>query len=104
MLFDRDGLKLRLLEDGAGNVWELRFSEVQACACTTEESSSSVVSLLPSSGAFFEFIDSPWLEKLGRGRLEYMARSRHFVLCCQDEVIEVAATSDAVCEEVGPGQ
>jgi hypothetical protein len=94
--FGRDGLALRLVEEETQREWCLRFPEVQAFKCTTEESAAGVLGSLPSNGAFYEIVDSPWLYELGLGRLEYLSGARHYIICCYDEVVEVVATDHIV--------
>lgn len=99
--FSRDGLTLILIEGDSGRHWRLRFPEVQAFKCITEESAADLLGTLPPQGAFYEVVDSPWLSELGRGKIEYMAQAKHYVICCYDEVLEVVASRHDI-EQVGP--
>lgn len=99
--FGREGLTLVLIEEHAGGHWRLRFPEVQAFKCVAEESAAALLGTLPTKGAFYEVEDSPWLRELGHGKLEYMAKARHYVICCYDEVLEVVATRHDV-EQLEP--
>jgi hypothetical protein len=97
-VYDADGLVLRLANEGDGSSWSLRFPEIQAFRCTTEESSHFATADLPRGGALFEVLDSEWLMLLGRGRIPYMEEAKHYVICCYDEIIEVVASSYEVKE------
>lgn len=94
--FGREGLTLHLVEEDSEKHWRLHFPEVQAFKCVTEESASGLLGSLPTRGAFYEVVDSPWLRELGQGRLEYMAQARHYIICCYDEVLEVVATRHSI--------
>jgi hypothetical protein len=94
--FGREGLTLVLVEEDSETRWRLRFPEVQAFRCVTEESASHLLGLLPAQGAFYELAHSPWLRELGQGKLEYLADARHYVVCCYDEVLEIVASSHAI--------
>lgn len=94
--FGRDGLALYLVEDDSKRRWRLHFTEVQAFKCVTEESASSLLGSLPTKGAFYEVVDSPWLRELGQGSLEYMSKARHYIICCYDEVLELVATRHGI--------
>lgn len=94
--FGGDGLALRLVEEVTQKEWHLRFPEVQAFKCTTEESAAVVLGALPSNGAFYEVVDSAWLQELGLGRLEYLSDAKHYIICCYDEVVEVVATNHVI--------
>ena len=96
LTFGREGLTLRMAEEDTEKEWRLHFSEIQAFKCTTEESASSVLGSLPTRGAFYEVLDSTWLRELGLGKLDYMARAKHYIICCYDEVVEVVATDHAI--------
>jgi hypothetical protein len=94
--FESGGLSLVLLEEDSGKGWRLHFPEVQAFKCTTEQSAGSVLGSLPTSGAFYEVSDSAWLRELGLGKVEYMSRAKHYIVCCYDEVVEVVATAHTI--------
>ncbi len=84
-----DGLRIVLTEEELGRKWELVFKSVQAFRLTTEECTLQVLSSIPEPGGFFEVIDSPWLHELDKGEIDFLGGSRHFVVSCYDEVIEV---------------
>jgi len=51
----------------------------------------SLIEKLPHPGGFFEVLDSPWIQELGKGEVHFLGQSRHFVVCCYDEILEVVA-------------
>lgn len=86
------GISVHLDEEDSEHRWELSFTGVQALRVTTWESAHEILRRLPDeAGGFFELFDSELSRALGAGRLDYMRASRHFVLCCYDEVVEVVA-------------
>lgn len=89
--FGSDGLRLAITGEDEARSWMLSFKEVQAFRVTSEECAGRTLELLPSPGGLFEVLDSPWLVELGRGEVDFLDKSRHFVLCCYDEVVEVVA-------------
>ena len=89
--FRREGLTLEVVEEDTAQTWRMTFERVQAFKSTTEECAASLLEHLPEQGGFFEIIDSPWLNELGRGRVAFLDGARHYVICCYDEVIEVIA-------------
>jgi hypothetical protein len=91
--FGRDGLTLKLVEEETEQAWVMNFRSVQAFRSTTEECAGSILSRLPEKGGFFEIVDSPWLEELGRGRVSFLDEARHYVICCYEEVIEVVSNA-----------
>ena len=84
------------MEEETEKEWHLRFPEVPAFKCTTEESAAVVLGSLPSNGACYEVADSPWLQELGLGRLEYLSGAKHYIICCYDEVVEVITTNHVI--------
>ena len=98
--FENRSLALRVLEnyedcedyeDSSGKNWFIRFNTIQGLKMTTHESALGILYEINEEGAFFEFKRSKWLYSLGLDKVHYMAKSRHFVVCCYDEVVEVAA-------------
>jgi len=96
--FSRNGLAMRVVEEDTEKEWHFRFREVQAFKCTAEESGAAVRGSLPLpvEGAFYEVTDSPWLRELGLGKLAYLSRAKHYVICCYDEIVEVVASDHAI--------
>jgi hypothetical protein len=96
LAFGRDGLSLLVVEEETEKMWRLHFPDVHGFRCTAEESAAGVLGSLPERGAFYEVVDSAWLKDLGQGKLEHMMTARHYVICCYDAVVEVAATDHSV--------
>lgn len=95
------GVEVRLVEEDSERRWVVRFSQVQGMRITTFESASRVLAALNGSGGLFELTSSQWLDFLGKAHVEYMQKSRHFVICCYDEVVEIAAWHVDVASDGG---
>lgn len=89
--FERQGLSLRLTKDETEQTWLVTFTSVQAFRVTTEACAWHILEKLPHPGGFFEILDSPWVQELGKGDVHFLDNSRHFVVCCYDEIVEVVA-------------
>lgn len=89
--FDRTGLHLVIIEEESECEWSVHFKNVQAFRSTTEECVVNLIDQLPREGGFFIVENSPWVAELGRGRVIFLEQSRHFVVACYDEVVEVVA-------------
>ena len=92
--YKTDSIALRVSEDCEDPGWKnwlIRFDNIQGLKVTTEESDFEISNKINEEGAFFEFKRSKWLYSLGLDKVHYMAKSRHFVVRCYDEVVEVAA-------------
>jgi hypothetical protein len=89
------GLVLKI-EEESGKRWLLEFKPVQAWKVTAEECAGNIVSRLPSEGALFTMQESDWLQQLGDARP--LQKSRHFMICCYDEVIEVLAWNCSITQ------
>lgn len=91
LTYDLRGVHVRVLEEHSQAWWTISFETVQGVRISTWESASHLTQRLPEGTAFLERTQSAWLDELGRGVVPYMDRSRHFVVSCYDQVIEVAA-------------
>ncbi len=89
--YSGSGLRIVLLEEELGRKWELMFKSVQAFRLVSEECALQVLSSFPKPGGFFEVINSPWLYELGKDEVGFLENSRHFIISCYDEVIEVVS-------------
>jgi len=89
--FDRGGVILRVLEEDTEREWTVHFKNVQAFRSTTEECAVAIIEQLPEGGGFFEVKDSPWLAELGRGEVSFLEQSKHYIVGCYDEIVEVVA-------------
>lgn len=94
--YSGSGLRIVLVEEELGRKWELMFRSVQAFRLTSEECALQVLSSFPKPGGFFEVINSSWLQELGKDEIGFLEDSRHFIVSCYDEVIEVIS---AECQE-----
>jgi len=95
--FGRGGVILRIIEEDTEREWTVQFNNVQAFRITTEECAIRIIEQLPQCGGFFEVQDSPWLSELGRQEVSFLDRSKHYVVACYDEIVEVVAW-DALIE------
>lgn len=86
-----DGSIVVEMTDENGRPWRLTFRVTQACRITTEECTGPILARLPKGGGLFAAETSEWLDELGKGSVHFMEKSRHFVLFCYDEIIEVVA-------------
>lgn len=77
------------VEEESGKLWFLEFKSVQAYKVTTEECAGKIISKLPTKGGLFIIEQSLWLGELGSSHL--MEKSKHFVICCYDEILEILA-------------
>src|SRR4051812_40947165 len=77
--------------DDDGKTWRLQFHSIQGIRVTTYECASTILREAGGRGALFEVAASQWIDVLGRGSIRFLDQSRHFVIFCYDEVIEVVA-------------
>jgi hypothetical protein len=77
------------VEEESGKYWFLEFKAVQAWKVTSEECAGNIISELPPEGALFMIQQSDWLRQLGDAAP--LQKSKHFVICCYDEIVEVLA-------------
>lgn len=68
----------------------------------TQECAGHIFKILPEGGALFEVIESPLIKELGDA--EFLLKSRHYIVCCYEEVIEVAAWEAEVTSETEASQ
>lgn len=86
-------LTVDLVEEGTEQNWRLVFHPWQAHRLTTEECywPFGITNLPEEGGGFFEVLGSEWIESLGKGHVHFLEQSRHFIVCCYDEIVEVVA-------------
>lgn len=89
-LFGRAGLTLTI-RDAKKEIWALTFAEVQALQLTTDECAGYILASFPTRDSFFEVMNSNWIEALGGEEARPLADSRHFIVACYDEVVEIVA-------------
>lgn len=91
LAFNEDGLEMVLLEEESRQRWVMRFEKILAFKVITEEWSKWSSEHIPADGGFFEIIDSPWLAALGLAETSLENAPHHYLICCQQQLIEVAA-------------
>lgn len=89
----RGGLWLALAEEN-GRTWSLDFRGVQGWKVVNQDCMSSALLAVPNDGGLFLIAESPWLAELSGSPL--LRRTRHHVIFCYDEVIEVLALDCAI--------
>lgn len=98
--YETAGIAVQVSEE-TERTWRILFRSTQGLRVTTFESAFDVLKDISGDGGLFEIEGSAWLNSLGAGRLEYMKRTRHFIICCYDQVIEVAAWEVSIEEGLG---
>ena len=92
---DGSTCSMDLVEEKTAQNWRITFNPVQGVRWTAEECiwPAGVLEGAPEGDGFYEVFQSDWLRTLGKGsRTAYsVQRARHFIVCCYDQVIEVAA-------------
>lgn len=85
------GFNLSYHKDEDDTYWSLRCTNVVAYKVISEEFSTIGYLLqLPIEGAFFEILDSPWINDFGQEQASILDKCKHF-LQFYDETIEVIA-------------
>ena len=99
-LSDCKGFKLSYHRDEDDTYWSLQCKGIVAYKVFGEEfSRASYLINLPSDGAFFEILDSPWIHEFGREQARILDKCKHYVLRFYDETIEIIA-QDFVFEKL----
>lgn len=94
------GFKLSYHRDEDDTYWSLRCAGVVAYKVISEEFSIySYLINLPAEGAFFEILDSPWINEFGIKKARILDKCKHYVLQFYDETIEIIA-QDFVFEKL----
>ena len=90
-------LIVRLAEEKTDRIWSLQFSDVRAFKLYTEDCAQWSKQPLPPEGGFFKITGSPWFDALGLGESDPDSpeSSTHYVICCSEGIVEVAAHSCA---------
>lgn len=101
--YESNSLSLKLFDEGENCYWSIKFNAYHAIKITSEECDSQIWNQLPEAGAFYKSSESLWLTELGKEQVHFLKESLHFVICCYDELIEVASDLSAVeivkCEQ-----
>ncbi|MDK1021893.1 MAG: hypothetical protein QGD90_09700 [Candidatus Hydrogenedentes bacterium] len=89
--YNEDGVEIVLLEEESKQRWVMHFEEVMAFKIISNEWAKWSTAQIPPDGGFFEIMDSPWLQALGTTENPLAKEPHHFIICCEQELIEVAA-------------
>ena len=92
LTFKSSHLELQLAHEDSDRKWRARFATVQAFKHVTWECAAHRLAGFPE-GCFFEVAESPWIKELGGDVQHFLSKSRHYVLSCHDEILEVVAWS-----------
>lgn len=91
-LSDYKDFKINYHRDKDSTYWSLRCKGVVAYKVISEEFSLTGYLLdIPIKGAFFEILDSPWINEFGSEKAKTLDRCKHYVLRFYDETIEIIA-------------
>lgn len=72
--------------------WRMKCSGIISYKFISKEFSTTGYLLdLPIEGAFFEIIDSPWIQEFGNDRTEILNKCKHYILKFYDETVEIIA-------------
>src|SRR3990167_291571 len=86
------GFKLSYRRDEDATYWSLKCTRIVAYKVTNEEFSRyGYLTNLPTEGAFFEILDSPWICEFSREEAKILDKCKHYVLRFYDETIEIIA-------------
>lgn len=89
--YTEDGVEIVLIEEESKQRWVMHFEEVMAFKVISNEWAKWSSEQIPPDGGFFEIMDSPWLQALGATEDPLAKKPHHFIICCQLELVEVAA-------------
>lgn len=99
-LHDCKGFKLSYHRDEDDTYWNLQCKGIIAYKVIGEEFSRTEYLInLPTEGAFFEILDSPWMHEFGHVRSTILDKCKHYVLRFYDETIEIIA-QDFIFEQL----
>ncbi len=86
------GFKISYHKDEDDTYWNLRSEIVIAVRVLSEEFSRGAYLIdLPTDGAFFEVLDSPWMAEFGNCNVEILRKCTHYVFRFYDETVEIIA-------------
>lgn len=100
-LTDYNGFNLSYHREEDDTYWHLHCSGIVAYKVNSEEFwIIGYLKYLPTDGAFFEILDSPWISEFGKlQKARILDKCKHYVLMFYDEVIEIIA-QDFVFEQL----
>jgi hypothetical protein len=86
------GFKISYRREEDDTFWSLQCELIVAYKVTAEEfSRNGYLRKLPFEGAFFEILDSPWIEEFGPEPSRILDKCKHYVLKFYDETVEIIA-------------
>ncbi len=90
-----DELLFRIIEEISQHIWSLQFSDVRAFKLYTEDCAQWSKQPLSPDAGFFIITGSPWFNALGLGEIDPDSpeSATHFVVCCNEGIVEIAAHS-----------
>ena len=85
-------LKINYHRDEDDTYWNIKCEEIVAYKVISEEfSTSGYLINLPTDGAFFEVLDSPWISEFGKEQSEILNKCKHCIFQFYDETVEIIA-------------
>ena len=91
-LTQHKGLKISYHRDEDDTYWSLQCERIVAYKVINEEfSTTGYLINLPVEDAFFEILDSPWMNEFGEEQDSILDKCKHYVLRFYDETIEIIA-------------
>jgi len=91
-LTQHKGFKIIYHRDEDDTYWSLQCELIVAYKVIGEEfSTTGYLINLPSDGAFFEIVDSPWIREFGQEPSRILDKCKHYILRFYDETIEIIA-------------
>ena len=91
-LSDYKGVRISYHKDEDDTYWNLQCKRIVAYKVTNEEfSRDGYLINLPTDGAFFEVLDSPWISEFGQDEDRILGKCKHCIFQFYDETIEVIA-------------
>lgn len=90
-IYDKEfSLTYRKEEDNT--YWSLKCELIVAWKVISQEFSfSGYLFNTPVEGAFYEVVDSPWIEEFGTSQAHILTKCKHYILRFYDETVEIIA-------------
>ncbi len=86
------GFKIDYHRDEDDTYWRMRSEMIAAYKVLGEEFSRvGYLMKLPTEGAFFEILDSPWIHEFEQAQAHTLVGFKHYVLRFYDETVEIIA-------------
>ena len=91
-MLNYEGFKITYRREEDDTYWSLQCKYIISYKVISEEFSVvGYLMKLPSDGAFFEILDSPWVLEFGREQADILDKCKHYVLRFYDHTIEIIA-------------